>query len=264
MNTLEEYISSGILEQFVLGELPEAQAREVADMAARYPNVRQEISLIEDTLQGLAESLAIEPSPGVFDKIRSNIVVPAEEPPSTETSPAEKKAQKLPYWRYGVAATFTLKLIVMALAAGYWINWKNTESKLDNLQERYDRLEQNAQQATQALLAINNPAFQTVVLQSPASSGGQALAYWNPETYQIYFDLSQLPPSEDHQQYQLWGVADSDTVSLGVFSVAANTPLPQIKPFEGVAWLSDLLISTEPEGGSTSPSLPPLYQATLP
>ena len=64
MNTLEEYISSGILEQFVLGELSEAEAQEVADMAARYPNVRHEISLIEDTLQGLAESLAIEPPPG--------------------------------------------------------------------------------------------------------------------------------------------------------------------------------------------------------
>ena len=264
MNTLEEYISSGILEQFVLGELSESQAQTVADMAARYPNVRHEISLIEDTLQGLAESLAIEPPPGVLDKIRNNTVVPAEDPPSTETSSAKKKARKLPYWQYGVAATFTLKLIVMALAAGYWINWKNTEQKLDDLQERYDRLEQNAQQATQALLAINNPAFQTVILQNQAPSGGQALAYWNPETYQIYFDLSQLPPNDADQQYQLWGVADSDTVSLGVFSVVSNTPLPQIKPFEGVAWLSDLLISTEPEGGSTSPSLPPLYQAILP
>ena len=261
MNTLEEYISSGILEQFVLGELSEAEAREVADMAARYPNVRHEISLIEDTLQSLAESLAIKPPPGVLDKIKNNITAPTEEPPGPAISSAEKKARKLPYWQYGVAATFTLKLIVMALAAGYWINWKNTEQKLDDLQERYDRLEQSAQQATQALLDINNPAFQTVVLQNQASSGSQALAYWNPETYQIYLDLSQLPPNEADQQYLLGGIADGDTVRLGTFNVPVNASLPQIKPFKGVARLSDLLISREPEGGSPSP---PLYQATLP
>ena len=264
MNTVEEYISSGILEQFVLGELSEDKAQVVADMAARYPEVRHEISLIEDALWGLAENLAIEPPSGVFDKIIENTVVPAEEPPVTETSATKKKARRLPYWRYGVAATFTLKLIVMALAAGYWINWKNTESQLEDLQERYDRLEQNAQQVTYALLAINDPAFQTVVLQNQASPGDRVLAYWNPETYQIYLDPSQLSPSKARQQYQLWGTVDGDTVSLGAFSVATNTTLPQIKSFEGVAWLSGLLISTEPEGGSTSLSSEPLYQATLP
>ena len=251
---------SGILEQFVLGELSEAEAREVVNVAARYPDVRHEISLIEDTLQGLAESLAMEPPPGVLDKIKNNIIVPAEEPPGPAVSSVEKKARKLPYWQYGVAATFTLKLIVMALAAGYWINWKNTEQKLDDLQERYDRLEQNAQQTTHALLDISNPAFRRVVLQ-PASSGSEALAYWNPKTYQIYLDLSQLPPNEADQRYLLRGIIDGDTVSLGTFNVPVSASLPQIKPFKGAARLSELLIGKEPEDGSPSP---PLYQAILP
>jgi hypothetical protein len=261
LNTPEEYISSGILEQFVLGEMPEAEAQEVADMAARYPNVRHELNLIEDTLQGLAESLAIEPPPGVFDKIKNNIIVTAKEPSGPAISSAEKKARKLPYWQYGVAATFTLKLIVMALAAGYWINWKNTEQKLGDLQERYDRLEQSAQQSIRALLDISNPAFQTVVLQNQAPSGSLALAYWNPETYQIYLDLSQFPPNETDQQYLLEGIAEGDTIRLGTFNVTINASLPQTKHFKGVVRLSDLLISRESADGSTSP---PLYRATLP
>ena len=256
MKKAEDYISSGILEQFVLEGLSAAETQEVLDMAARYPAVRDEIALIEDTLQGLAETLAIKPPPQVLDRIKDKI---SESPPDTEV-PQAKKTKKLYYWQYGVAATFTLKVVVMAFAANFWIHWQNTERKLSNVQEQYSRLEQDAQQVTQALMAISDPAFETVVLQDQASaSGARVLTYWNKNTQQLYVNPSQLPPNDEDEQYQLWGTTEGNTVSLGVFDVAATTSLPQIISLKGVEGLSSLSISLEPEGGSASPSQERVY-----
>ena len=258
MNT-QDYISSGILEQYVLGDLSEAEALEVADVAARFPAVRQEIALIEDTLQGIAEHLAIEPPPHLLPRIQGMLTTA---PPPPAAADAEKPiVKKLHRWQYGVAATFTLKVLVMVVAAVFWSNWQSTQGRLDRLQERYDRLEQQAQQTTQALLAITDPAFQVVVLRSDTEAA--LPAYWNAQTRQLYVNLSQLPPPAPGQPYQLWGVAQDDTVSLGEIKKSVDNVLPPIQLFQAPAGLSALLLDAAPERPSALAPTNPRYQATF-
>ena len=58
---VSEYIASGILEVYILGELPTTEATEVEDMAATHSEIRKEISQIQKTFEVLANQLPVMP-----------------------------------------------------------------------------------------------------------------------------------------------------------------------------------------------------------
>lgn len=227
-------------------------------MADRHPEVREEIVAIERTLEVMLNDLALTPPTYVRDRIEARIA-----DPKVPAARVAEKTKKIHYWQYGVAATFTLKLIFMAVAAYFWMNWQRTESRLSSLQERYTRLEQNTQQMNQALVAVSDPAFQPLVLRRPASDA-RVLTYWNSETQMVYVNTASLPPNERDEQYQLWGRVGEAIVSLGTFEAADGDRGPLLKEFQGKAGLSALMISREPQGGSATPSPGQVYQGNIP
>ena len=238
-------------------------------MATRYPAIREEIAMIEDTLFTMAEGLAITPPRRVLHDIM-NRVGADQEATTTATAPApvqqqvEQKTKKIQYWQYGVAATFTLKLVFMAVAAHFWLNWQSTEKQLTTIRQQYQDLQQQSQQATQALLAINDPAFSPVVLEGQASAvGSRVLAYRNEETQEVYVNLSQLPATNEEEVYQLWGMIGEKPVSLGTLEAASDASLPQLKLLSAPEDVAELLISREPTGGSVSPTTDPLFRQRI-
>ena len=62
---IEEYISSGVLESYVLGELSASEIQEVEQMAAKHSEIKEEINQIELSLEKLAFKTAIDPMAGV-------------------------------------------------------------------------------------------------------------------------------------------------------------------------------------------------------
>ena len=63
MLTSKEYIDSGILEQYVLGNASAEESAAVEMMAAADPDIRQEIDTICETLEAMAMANAVEPNP---------------------------------------------------------------------------------------------------------------------------------------------------------------------------------------------------------
>ncbi len=51
---LQEYISSGIIESYVLNQLTEEERTEFESMAAKYPEIKAEIRAIEEVLVSYA------------------------------------------------------------------------------------------------------------------------------------------------------------------------------------------------------------------
>ena len=69
---IEKYISSGILESYVLGELSEKECAEVENNLRQYPELRNELARIEDTQEALLMASAAEPRPAVKKKLMAN------------------------------------------------------------------------------------------------------------------------------------------------------------------------------------------------
>ena len=164
---VSEYIASGILEVYVLGELPSAEATDVEEMAALHPEVRQEITSIQHTYEALADRWPITPRPALKDKILNQLTGSPDEaspsavltepgPPASETSPvtrtvpppsetvehqptvnttstvAAKQRSLLPF-QLGIAASL-LVAVASAVAAFHFRNqWKETQLELSQV-----------------------------------------------------------------------------------------------------------------------------------
>lgn len=237
-----------------MGELSPAQEDEVLLYAERYPEVRKEIDLIEESVEQLALSAALQPPVGVLDKIHERIATEETNKKEKTEEKKEPKSKKINTLRYGVAATFTLKLVAMAIAAHFWINWKSSESQVERLQNRYHKLEQQTQQLNQALMVVSDPDFQAYVLQSQnGSSSARPIVYWNEKTDQLYLNTGQLAATDSDHQYQLWAIVNEQAKSLGTFDVSTSA-FPQIIPLQGQPNISSFVLSLEEEGGSPKPS----------
>ena len=115
---IEEYISSGILESYVLGELPENEAQEVLRIAQQYPEVREELENIERSLEALAQKVAVKPSSEVKERLYQDLGFN-----DVETQENASNIKQLKTLKYAAAAAVILMLLSSALvpsAIGLW------------------------------------------------------------------------------------------------------------------------------------------------
>jgi len=273
---IEEWINSGIIESFVLGEATEAEAREVEEMAARHPEVETEIAETEIALEGLARKAAIMPRTGLKEDLFASLekdnpgVVPMTEirqPVAGQTG--QKQAEvinmqaKTRQWQWLSAAAVALLILSSVLAIYYRGQWQATESQLANyiaeeqaLSQQYQALRSDFNQLeNQQQEVYTNPDFQQVRLQgTEVSPTAYAVVYWNDESDQVYLSPAGLPEPSSGKQYQLWGIVDGQPTSAGVFDL--DSELMAMQQLDGA---SAFAITLEPEGGSESPTLEAMY-----
>lgn len=87
MEECSEFISSGILELYVLGETTPAENARVEAMSARFPEIKKEILGISLVFEGIALENAVEPDPvtkpfllatiDYMDRVRSGEIISA-------------------------------------------------------------------------------------------------------------------------------------------------------------------------------------------
>ena len=73
MNQLSQFLESGILELYVMGIASPEEIKEVEQMALLYPEIRQEIELIERSLEEYALTQAVQPKATLKPLIMASI-----------------------------------------------------------------------------------------------------------------------------------------------------------------------------------------------
>ncbi len=66
---LQDYINSGILEQYCLGLLDSEEANQVISYCLQYPELREELNSIQAAIEKMATEKALDPPPQLKDKI---------------------------------------------------------------------------------------------------------------------------------------------------------------------------------------------------
>ena len=294
MNT-SEYIASGVLEVYILGDLPPAEIAEVEDMAARHPEVRQELSRIEETCEVLAHQLPVTPRASLKNEILDKLApissenVQTKKQPDVARQPASKVSESpsakptksktdvakkpvgnqrslLPF-QLGIAASLLVALISAAAALYFRSQWKETEQALDQalaqnqeIASQYETASQRAEQLENDLSIVSSPAFQQVALAgTDAFPESSANVYWNQEASQVYLDASNLPAPPNDKQYQLWAIVDGQPVSAGVFDLTSDDRSPLQAMSSSIANAAAFAITLEPRGGSESPTMEAMY-----
>jgi anti-sigma-K factor RskA len=247
---IHEYIASGILEAYALGELSSWERAEVEKNLAQFPELKKELEQIEKTSEELLMKMAITPPPSVKEKLMKSI------------RPAGNGVE-MPNpsrWRLAAAASIALALVASYLAYDYRMKWKNSEFALNDLiarnkqiAEDYNRVNHRLDKVENDLHVINNPAFTKVIMKgTPNAPQALASVYWNEQTREVYVSVENLRELAQQSQYQLWAIIDGKPVDAGVFDGNAAGLL---KMKDIAAGAKVFAVTIEPRGGKSSPTL---------
>lgn len=250
-----DYISSGILEAYVLGELSTAQCREVEEMARLHSEVKEEIALIEKSFESLAQATAIQTPPELKSQVLSQI-----DSEGADIIPMER-SRSIDFLRYAAAASLVVALGAVMVAYNYWSKWKSAEEKLSDLivqnqqfADNYNQVNQRLDNIRASVAIMNSSAYERVVMAATENApGSQATVYWNLSTQEVYLSIQNLKELSQEQQYQLWAIIDGKPVDAGVFDAGGCDMLLAMKNIGSGA--AAFAVTVEPRGGSENPSL---------
>ena len=92
MENIQDYLESGILEQYALGELSAAEQAAVEAQAASHPAIGEELAQVQAALGFYAEAHAMVPPAGMRERLLSNVMAQIAAPVPTSTLRAEVDA----------------------------------------------------------------------------------------------------------------------------------------------------------------------------
>ncbi|MDR4891915.1 MULTISPECIES: anti-sigma factor [unclassified Chryseobacterium] len=268
MNT-KEYISSGIIESYILGHASPEEAGILECVMKNNAEVKEAFEEAQKTLEHLATAQAVTPPSELRSKIWNKIQQEQnveEVSPTLSTNIPEIKdhrettervdIQKNTNWKpYAIAAS-----LLFLISVGGNVFMMNTQSS-DKKEMALLAADKKAQ--AQAMERMNlkidmfsNPDMQMVMLKGVEKhTEAKAMVFWDKKTKEVYLNAEKLPKAPEGMQYQLWAIEDGKPVNAGMYtedkdSRIALASIPQAQAFA---------ITLEKEGGSAIPTMENMF-----
>jgi len=274
-------ISSGDLELYVLGMLPEEEAYKIAQLAKLFPEIQSELDRISESLEGLGSITTAAPSASVKDNLMAKLTQLKKEEQNSiplntitpekndETIKGETPVISMQQPRRNSSWLAAASLIGLILSLGaliYFVNQnKRSQNELATLQQQADTLRSNINAQQQQILAysqtmemMHDKDYMKIELTSvPGKPSAMAQVFWNTKTKYVYIADVSLPQAPSDKQYQLWAIVDGKPVDAGMLGDAKNLA-QKMKVFEKAEMFA---ITLEKKGGSPTPTMEQMYVA---
>jgi len=262
LNTLD-YISSGVLESYVLDQLTDQEREDVRLMASKYPEIQAELTAIENTLEQYAINSAKEPPAYLKDKIAAQLQF--NETDETAANVVLSKRVIPMYWL--VAASVAL---LISIGYNFFLSDELTDVKNELVTSEVDKqyfasqleMQKTAyNEAKQHLAIVAQNGNKTVILKGIEGVAPNAIAsiYWNQSTKEVYLNISEIPAPPADKQYQLWALVNGKPVDAGIFDLADNTNTTVLQKMKPIADAQAFAITLEKKGGTKVPTLNAMY-----
>jgi anti-sigma-K factor RskA len=272
---IQEYISSGIVESYVLGLAEEAERVEFEQMCTLHAQVRAARDAFELSLEQHAMASAVAaPShlrATILQQLGAEPAAIQESVPVVPPAPVvqmQPTRSSIPMTMRYVAAAAIILLVASAGMNFYYFN------KYREFSQRYDQL-----LAQQTELAKNNSVLQTklstyehtiagltdpnmAVIKmdgsgvpangSPAPES-KATILWDTRSKDVYLMVNNLPQPQTGKQYQLWAIVDNKPVDAGMLDMAKGQGMVKMKNIPRAQLFA---ITLEEQGGSATPKGP--------
>jgi anti-sigma-K factor RskA len=148
---IQQYISSGIIETYVMGLASVEEASQLERLLPFYPELQAAISDFGFQLELFAIQHEEPPPPGLFQKIQDKVrELPAVREP--QRSDGRRTGDKDPgyihvkensthirvhkYWRIAFIAIFILSKLLLAAFIYYFIQFRHTEREMESLKNQ--------------------------------------------------------------------------------------------------------------------------------
>lgn len=259
---IQEYISSGIIELYLLGLASESERAEFEQLCTQYPELVAARRKSEESLEKHASDNAVFPPAEVKVKILEAIGNLDPRTTSSSNPPKIVNMQNQPNSSHGsgglrfLAAASVVLLIVMA-----WLYYQsNVQNKdlantNDLLKTRLNTTDSILNQIVAEQKVVRDPNTTVVnMVGTNAAPRSSANIYWDSTSTNVFLVVKNMPKLPSDQQYQLWALIDGKPKDLGVFD-ADSTSGRVILKMKNTQKAQAFAITIEQKGGSSSPTL---------
>jgi len=261
---IKEYISSGILESYLAGELNEVEMQEVDRLAGIYPVIKQELDEMRESVSSYAKSTDQQPPSRILSKALDAIREDEKERFFAEIESSEKEVQIqrvniVPVW--SIAASI---LLVISLGFNYifFTEFKSAKDRADVLQTNMESLRE--EQTILADLAsdqkmeleyaslriahfLNEDNIHVRMDGLDVAPESFANVFWNKKTNSVFISVDNLPEPPHGHQYQLWAIKPGlAPIDAGIFD--HSQLIQELKVIKGN--VRAFAVTLEKEGGS--------------
>jgi anti-sigma-K factor RskA len=239
---IQEYISSGIIESYVLGLATEEERAEFEKLCLQYPELVNARENFELALEQQARKDSVTPPNNAKEKIWSAIHTTSS--PSKIISMESIKRRSSPL-RWFAAASVILFLLSTLIAYIFY-------NKNRQLQAKIDRNDSLINSITVEQKIMHDPNTMVVNMVGLKGSPSSANVYWDSTSSDVYLIVKNMPSIPSDKQYQLWALIDNKPVDLGPF----DQPQPNvILKMKNTQKADAFAITIENRGNTAGPTL---------
>ncbi len=254
---IKEYIESGKLEAYLMGELNEEEMLEVDRLAGIYPVIREELEELRKSIADYARTTGKQPGADVLENALS--AIQEEEKDSfvrilSEDEPKVivKRVNSIPIWSIAASILF---FVSFGFNIFFFSKLEKTEDQLQAANQQglmlADQVEKASQQLDYADLRIahflNKDNVHIRMDGLDISPESYANVFWNKNTNAVFISVDNLPEPPHGHQYQLWAIKPGlAPIDAGIFD--HNQLVQELKVIRGN--VTAFAVTLEKEGGT--------------
>lgn len=259
---VKEYISSGIVESYVLGLVNEPDRQEFEAQCAQYSEVAQAKETFERALENALVQDSVPPPAHLKESIRLSLFPADQSYPLHNTEEGQAPVRTMNTWKWLAAAS-----VVLLAGSLYWgVTANNKYNEVKGLVQENQQLKNQLSEASAQLAevkvsasALQQPDVKMASLKGTAvSPASYVTVYWDTTSKDVYLMVNNLPQPASGKQYQLWALINNKPVDLGVLQMSAEKLIPMVQ-MKGVQNAEAFAITLEPTGGSVGPTMEQMY-----
>ena len=210
---IKEYISSGVVESYVLGLLSAQERFEFEQYCETYPELRAAREAFELAIEKQAMENAVAAPAGIKEKILSAI---DQKSKTSKIISMEPTTPRRSGFSWIAAASVILFLVAGYFAYNFYNKNKELERSNEEMTAKYNTVDSLLNE--RKVLEAENVTVVNMVAMKP--NAPSANIYWDTTSANVYMLVKNMPKLASDKQYQLWSLIDSNGLrptSLGLF-----------------------------------------------
>jgi anti-sigma-K factor RskA len=259
--TTKEYISSGVLELYVMGGLTEQEMRKVECMALVHDDISEELKRIELAYEKLALETQVEPSESLKADIWASIEAGGNN--QNEEIPVVKldnDSQAPKRFNWARAASI---VAIVGLGVALWSNVdrnnkmasdiESQEIRQDDLNARLNASEEKLDLLSRDMAVVCDYRYLGIRLKGTENAPDASVqVFWNTQSSEVYLAVQEMAELEKNKVYQLWVLDEGQPIDVGTFTPTKGNRLVKMKD---VVKGQTFAVTIQQVGGSESPAL---------
>ena len=245
---IANYISSGIIEMYVMGLCTPQERHELEKLRLQHPLLNDAILSYEIKFEDNLVQNATPPGDDIDDRILKTLNT-LQEPVSVISGSQFKTANRL--WIKAMAAA---AITLLALSVVYNIVY---HQKVNTLEQSLKEKEKYSPLPISDYNILKQPTITPIAMYGVAPHGiCRCTLFWDKKTGKIYMMIHHLPMSSQ-SNYQLWAIIEGKPISVGLINDKIRDRFIELENVPGQA--SAFIVTLEKPGGNSTPTIEETY-----